>query len=112
MPYEFYKILHISFLFFMISSLTILFLTEGSKKASIVYGISTLLLFVAGFGLLHKTKTSIFTTWVLLKLLIWVILSVAAPIAAKRFKSSKYKLFYLFFSLTILGTFLAIFKPM
>jgi len=110
MPYEFYKLLHFICLFSMISSLTIMSVSDQSKKANITYGIASSILFIAGVGLLHKSGISITTPWVLGKISIWAILSILAPIVAKRFSSFKKYAFYIFFFLIIVASYLAIFK--
>jgi hypothetical protein len=53
------------------------------KGATILHGVSLLLLLAAGFGLLAKLYQNQFHGWVIAKLVIWVLLG-AAPVLAKR----------------------------
>ncbi len=88
MSYEFYKILHLfmifSFLVFSVLNLT----TVPSKLVKIGNGVVSFLILVAGMGLLARIGISHgegFPTWVILKMVIWLLLAVLIPVAGKRF---------------------------
>lgn len=117
MSYHFYKILHlVSILFFIGGVGASCFGTQTNLKKSIkiVMGVSSLLILVAGMGLLARLGFSHgagFPTWVVFKLLIWLLLAVGAPIVFKRVSHGLGKWFYLFLTLASLAAWFAIYKP-
>ena len=82
MPANFYSLLHITgilMVFIGYGSLIGLALSKvenpGVKKlGAITSGIGLTLLFVAGFGLIAKLGYSYSSTWVIVKIFIWVLL--------------------------------------
>ncbi|MGE4170563.1 MAG: hypothetical protein AB7F28_07585 [Candidatus Margulisiibacteriota bacterium] len=85
MSVSFYLILHVMAVLVMASGLGALcFSAEKSKAANIFFGISSLVVFVAGFGLLHKMHIPFQTPWVLSKFAIWVLVAATAPLIVKR----------------------------
>ena len=112
MSINFYLIFHLISLIVFISSLTHLLLSSTSSKiANIIYGISGVTLFVAGFGLLAKYKLAVTTTWVMLKLLIWAGLVISVPIVVKRAPHLKRSLFYVTMGALFFAIFLVILQP-
>ena len=112
MSIEIYKILHLVSLILFISSLSgILLLKERSKLLSILFGVSSLILFIAGIGLLHKTGQSMHSPWILGKLGIWLLLAAAVPIVSKRCPEKKVPMLVITLILLCLAAILVILKP-
>ena len=112
MSISFYQILHLLGLVSFVSALSILLLKpEKSKIASIVFGISSLIIFVAGFGMLAKLGYSMASVWVIGKLLIWTCLAVGIPYVVKRMSSIKRMVFIGSMLLICIAVILAILKP-
>ena len=107
-----YKFLHIVMVLVYVISMTVLLLSqENTKRAQKIFGVATIFLFVTGFGMLHKLGFSVHTVWVGLKMLIWLLISVAVPIVVKRYSDRKHHLFLGASVLLVLAVYLVIFKP-
>lgn len=113
--YEVYKVLHIMAAFFMLVGLGVGLLHPNPPKfMKIQSGVASLILFVAGMGLLARigiAHGSGFPGWALAKMFFWVILAVGAPLAAKRVKQGRTTLLYVFLSIAVLAAVFAIYKP-
>ena len=113
--YEIYKILHIMAAFFMLAGLGVSLLHPNPPKfIKIQSGVASLVLFVAGMGLLARIGIAHgagFPGWALAKMFFWVLLAVGAPLAAKRMKKGRATLFYVFLFIAILAAVFAILKP-
>lgn len=80
------------------------------KGATILHGVSLLLLLAAGFGMLAKLHQNQFHAWVIAKLVIWVLLGVA-PVLAKRKVLPNGVILGAVLLLGVAAAFLGIFKP-
>ena len=116
MSYEIYKLIH----FFAIISL---FLALGAlltysnsgdrrhkKRIMALHGLSALILFVSGFGLIARLKMHSFPLWLNLKLLIWLILSVLIPVLVSRNIINKKGIWFLVFASGLMAIWLVVFK--
>lgn len=87
--YEFYKVLHLTSLVTFFSLISVhLWTTYRSKATAIGAGVATLFILVSGMGLMARLgigHTEPWPLWILVKMSIWVIAGVGAPIVAKRF---------------------------
>lgn len=120
MSYEFYKTLHLLGLSLTLLSFggILVFAINGGTKASnqfkkgvmISHGVGLLLLLIAGFGMLAKLQISGFPTWVLLKIVIWLLFGGLIAMAYKQ--NLARKLWLLIPALVVLATILANSKPM
>ena len=118
MSYEFYKIAHILGLILLFQALgASVILGDAVKGApwqravNIGHGLGTLLMLVAGFGLLARLGlTAGFPGWIWAKLAIWVLLA-AAPFVARRLPSGARMLWGATIGLGFLAAFLAVAKP-
>ncbi len=84
----YYKVIHLAGVIGLFTSFGAILASSGAcekcrKGATVLHGISLLLLLAAGFGLLAKLYQNQFHPWVIGKLVIWVLLGVA-PVLAKR----------------------------
>jgi uncharacterized membrane protein len=57
---------------------------ETRKRVLMITGIASLVMFVAGFGLLSKVYNNQFTGWVIVKLVCWLLLSGLAGMAYRK----------------------------
>lgn len=93
MSYETYKILHVfCALFFAFTVGLSFFVAQAPKWVKIFQGIATLLIFVAGMGLMARLGISHkegWPLWVKLKVFIWFALGVGVPLTVKRLSIPK-----------------------
>ena len=109
---EFYQVLHISSLLTMAAAIGAILLSDRrSKLANVLLGLSSLLVFVAGFGLMAKLGYPTNTQWILIKLVIWLLIAAIVPIVAKRFPQAKTATFFAVLGLLIVAASFAYLKP-
>ena len=95
MSYEFYKVLHVFMLVLMVTSFAPQFVSANNSNAKlfkITSGIASLLLFVAGMGLLARIGVGHgqgWPMWVKVKVGLWVAIAALGPIMIKRMKSNR-----------------------
>lgn len=104
MSYTFYHVLHL-FSLFVLVSLTVVAITcprpEFRRKVLAFSGIAGLVTLITGFGLAAKIHVSPAASWVIVKILCWLGLSMIAGLAFR--KPEKNKLWYLITSALVLG---------
>ncbi|MGK0367075.1 MAG: putative membrane protein SirB2 [Thermoproteota archaeon] len=115
MPYEIYKIAHLTCIFIMMTGFAAGLLgNDNAKSTKIIGGIATLLVFVSGMGLIARIGISHgqgWPLWLQIKICIFILISVGAPIVLKRFKSL-HKFFYWFMiALFAWAVYLVNYKP-
>ncbi len=102
MPIVFYHVLHVSAVLAMVASLAAVYFSDRpSKRCNMLLGISGLLVGVAGVGLIHKIGYSMTHHWVLGKIGIWAVITILAPIIAKRAPQHKRRVFLGLFALLV-----------
>ncbi len=116
MSYEFYKLLHIGAILIFISGLGISFLGDNANKLNkILTGISSLLILVAGMGLIAKGLNighgESWPAWIRAKITIWAVLVIGGPVLSKKLKGNRGVVFYSFLVLAIVAAYFAINKP-
>lgn len=120
MPLEFYKVLHLTSLFWMFASfggLVVHVLNGGTrdnnsarKLLAISHGVALLLVFVSGFGMHAKLQLAGFPLWFLAKIVLWLALGGLFVLPYRMPQASR----GLFFALPVLGAagaWLALYKP-
>jgi len=119
-PYTTYKVLHLAGIFFLLFSLSsyLVLVNNNSYKfrklASIMHGISLLIILVGGFGLLARLGImhgSGWPVWVWIKLAIWILMGVMV-IFIKKFQFLSKFIWFLIPILAIAAAYLAVFKPL
>ncbi|MCR9203926.1 MAG: SirB2 family protein [Halobacteriovoraceae bacterium] len=116
MSENFYRVLHYASLFFFLSGLGISFFTDSKNVANkIISGVASLLILVAGMGLIAKALQidhgSGWPAWIHAKITIWAILAIGGPVLAKRLSKGKAIAFYVAIVLATFAAYLAVFKP-
>lgn len=114
--YEIYKVLHIYAIVVMVLSLGInLMVSEKIKFFSILSGVFTFLALVGGFGLMARIGIKhgqMFPTWIIVKLIAWLLIGVGGPIAIKRLGQSKKMLMLkVMLMLALVSIVMAVYKP-
>ena len=111
MSITFYHCLHLISIIIFVSALTVALTSEKpSKPANIILGIFSFLIFLAGFGLIAKLKFNMHSIWIAGKLGIWLLISISAPIIAKRFQNLKRPAFLSYIGLLCIAVILAFTK--
>ncbi|MBI4228954.1 MAG: hypothetical protein HY693_04445 [Deltaproteobacteria bacterium] len=118
LSYETYKLIHLLGVIFLFLSLGA-YLTLTSSKSivsrkliAITHGISVIVIFVAGFGLLARLGFSSFQDWPLwvwVKFIIWLILAVIV-VRIRRMRELRISLWFIIPILGIIAAYMAIFK--
>lgn len=107
-----YHVGHLCALMVMVLSMGgLLTATNRSKRLSMLFGISSLLVLVAGFGMLHRLHYDLSAKWVMGKLLIWLCLSVGVPVVVRRFPHLKTPVLGVAAGLLMVAVWLAVVKP-
>ncbi len=107
-----YKFIHLAGvmgLFTVIGTLVAAHKQGWAKSASMLHGISLLLIIVSGFGMVAKYHYG-FPGWIIAKLIIWVLLAATLPLAKRKIVPPA----TLLMAALVLGTaaaYLGIFKP-
>ncbi len=113
MSYTVYKLIHLFAILALFLAIGALLAYSGNKKHKkkimILHGLSSLILFVSGFGLIARLKLHSFPLWLNLKLGIWLVLSVLVPILISR-KTNKGWIYLLVFASGFSAVYLVLFK--
>src|SRR5690554_6770256 len=108
--------LHIIFVVLFVSGSAItLYADQNSKFWKITTGIVSLLILVAGMGLMARLgigHTEGWPLWIKVKMTIWLIAAVFAPIAAKRLRAHRNLAFAILLALVSTAVWFAIYQPM
>lgn len=89
LSFEFYKVIHLACLLVVIFTLSLGFFGKEKRKwIRITSMTASFLMMVAGMGLLAKTKMG-WPLWVQVKLGLWCILAILAPVLTKRLPDNK-----------------------
>lgn len=111
MPYEFYKVLHIFCVFIFLTGSSYLLLSKKRDRAwQIITGVASLFILVAGMGLVARLGSGM-ATWVISKIVIWLILTSIGHIAAKRFPERGPLVYWFIMVLALVAVVLAVYKP-
>jgi len=116
MPENFYRVLHYAAIFTFLSGMGIAFFTDNKNLPNkIISGISSLLILVAGMGLIAKALEighgAKWPAWIHAKITIWAIVSIGGPIMAKRMTKARAAAFYGILVLAIISAYFAVYKP-
>ena len=120
MPYEFYKVLHLTGIFLLISGLIGAFVTTWSGQALTgkiktfsfaMHGMGLLFILVSGFGLLARLGlTQGLPVWAYIKLGIWGLFALAISLL-KRKGQLGWPLYSLLIIVYLVAVYSAIYKP-
>jgi len=110
LSYEFLKLFHIIAAFMFISFGVTALLSQSSKLVSALFGVCSLLTLIAGGGLIGALKQGM-PSWVIAKLVIWVIIMAMVGVVNKRLPNYRTHAVGGLFILVGLATFYAVYKP-
>lgn len=120
MSYEFYKVLHLLGIAFLLSGLVALVILkvtgvaiEGTVKkfAFITHGVGLLVILVSGFGLLAKLQLMAdFPKWAFIKLAIWLFMGGVATLIKKKGHMA-WTLYTLIMLIFLLAAYVGVTKP-
>jgi len=121
MPYEFYKVLHLTGLILLFSGLMGLLMVKmtagqlaGSTKKLIFisHGVGLLFILVSGFGLLARLGlVRELPHWIYIKLAIWLYFGGAIALIQRKAEKLGKPLYLMFLVVFILAASVAIYKP-
>jgi len=111
--YETYKVIHLASIFIFLTSASVLLIANPPGKLwKMITGISSLLILVAGFGLLARLgMTGGIPNWAIAKIVIWLVVTGLGHMVAKRFPSQAMRAYVATLTLSILAAWLAVYKP-
>lgn len=114
MSYEFYKVLHLVCIFLFVGAIAIQFFSDAApKSAKIISGVTSLLIFVAGMGLIARIGISHgegWPLWLKAKVGLWVVISALGPILAKRLKEKRQLGYYVTMLFVFAAAYVAVTK--
>lgn len=114
MTYQFYKVLHIASVvgFFVLMSMAAADMKK-TKFRSIVSGIASLAILVAGMGLMARLgikHSEGWPLWIKLKFGIWAIITIGAPVVLKRLPVHMARFMLIAYVLLVVAVYSAIYK--
>jgi hypothetical protein len=113
LSYQTYKLIHLASIFIFLTGVAVLLLARPAGKTwKIITGVSSLVIFVAGFGLLARLGlTSGMPSWVIVKIVIWTAVTALGHIVAKRFPGAALQAYWATIGLATIAAYFAIYKP-
>lgn len=115
--HEVYEFLHISLVLLFFFGLTLSFFCSSekcSKRPKILAGVASLLIFVAGMGMMARLGIGhgeSWPLWIKIKMTVWALLAIGGPLLAKRVQHKKGLAFSGLFLLFLIAIYAAIFQP-
>lgn len=109
------KLLHIFAVIAMFLSITVTLYQPDKKFHKIFSGILSLLVLGSGFMLLRRfgiSHSGPFPAWVLIKMGIWLAVTIISPIVVKRFQNVAKILFWPWLIVIFVALYMVIYKPM
>ena len=114
MSYQIYKMIHVvSIVIYFAAFAVTVAKSENIKAQKIIKGVFGLLIFVSGMGLIARLglpHAAPWPLWIKLKLGIWALVVIGAPIVIKRFTGAKKAYYIICILLLITASYLANYK--
>lgn len=111
---EIYQMLHLVMVVLTLTSFAITLNGNPAKVFKIMGGVGSLLILVTGMGFLARLGFSHgdgFPLYIILKMIIWLVLSIGVPVVGKRFPKYGRHFFWVMMGLFGIVSFLVSFKP-
>ncbi len=113
--YEIYKMIHVFMVVIMFTYFGIqIYAKDKVKMAAMWSGIASLLILVSGMGLLARigvSHTEGWPFWVIFKLGVWTLITIATPIIIKRAKGFSKNWLYVMFLMLLTVIYMVQYKP-
>lgn len=112
-PYELYKVIHLTSILVLFTGLSISFFGVTSKLIKVLTGVATLLTLVAGMGLMARIGISHgepWPLWILIKMAVWFIIGLGGATVARRFPKYGRVAYFVCLGLFILAAASAVYK--
>ena len=109
------KLLHIFSVFVMFLTIAVTLYQPDKKLHKIVSGLFSIIVLVSGVLLLRRfgiSHSGPFPAWVIVKVGIWLAVTIITPIVVKRFSHISKLLFWPWIILVFIAIFMAIYKPL
>jgi uncharacterized membrane protein SirB2 len=114
LSYEFYKVIHVLCVVLFVGAIAAQFFSENAPKSTkIISGVASLLILVAGMGLLARVGIGHgegWPLWVKVKLGLWIAITALGPILAKRLKEKRHLAYYGIVVLVFIAIYMAVNK--
>lgn len=114
-PYEIYKIIHLTSLIVLFTSFGVsIFGDQKLKIFKILSGVATLLILVSGMGLMARIGIAhgkAFPLWINLKFIFWGLIGIGVPVIIKRFNHFKNFAFWGSLIIFVIAATVANYKP-
>ncbi len=109
--YEVYKLIHISAIFTFLMGAAVLLLAQPQGKMwKIVTGLASFGVLLGGMGLMART-TGGFTPWIYAKIVVWLLVTAAGHVIARRCPNHGAAGFVITLALAVAAAYLGINKP-
>lgn len=115
MNYHDLKVIHLISVILFILLMTMTLLKPDKKLHKILSGILSIFILVSGISILKRFGISAsgpYPTWVIVKMAIWIVLTVLTPIVVKRMPSKAKYLFWPWTAFICIAATMAIYKPL
>lgn len=109
--YPTYKLMHLAFIFLFLASVAISLLGDNKSKLNkAIVGICSFGIIFGGMGL-FKHIGGVWQPWLIVKMVIWGLVVILAPILAKRLKNHRTTAVYILVVLIATAASMAVYKP-
>lgn len=110
-PYTLYKLIHLVAIFFFLTTAAVLLLSERKTLAlKITTGVASFFILLGGMGLMARLGGG-FQPWILVKIGIWLVITGACHMIAKRFPRWGMQAYLGMMVLAAAAAYFAIYKP-
>lgn len=114
MSYQLYKVIHLAAIFVFLSGVAVLLLSD--KKTlfwKVTTGVASFFILLGGMGLMARLYPGqgFQQNWILVKLVIWLVVTGLGHMVAKRFPKHGAKAYWATILLAVTAAYLAVYKP-
>jgi uncharacterized membrane protein SirB2 len=114
MSYQLYKVIHFVSIFIFLSSAAVLLLSDRKTLFwKVITGVASFFILFGGMGLMARLYPGqgFQQSWIVAKIVIWLVLTGLGHLVAKRFPAHGLKAYWATMILAICAAMLAVYKP-